>query len=105
MKICVNWTGPVAGVLRAIARCAGAEVVEGAGEADEVLCTKAQEALDFLLAGNRVALVVIGTQEKESAEALAQNERFKDSLTVFRISFTDADGDEIDRFVNHCAGK
>ena len=100
MKLYIQPIGPVKMAFRAIAGLSKCELVETAEEADEVLCMEASEALDVLLLGKRVSLIVLGT-DASSAEGLAKNERFKGQLFVFRFSFTDKDGEEMAALISH----
>ncbi|OGM95103.1 hypothetical protein A2524_03385 [Candidatus Wolfebacteria bacterium RIFOXYD12_FULL_48_21] len=109
-KVYINTEdGPIKNTLGVLIACALGRVVEDMASADEVLCTNVNEALDLLLAGKRVILFAIGVGEgnniEKSAEALGKNERFKELLSVFTISFIGKDGEEMKRFTNHIAGK
>lgn len=109
-KIYNSISGPVGHVLGIIITSARGSVVTDIDSADEILCDNINEALDLLLSGKKVILFAVGfgsgNSVEASAKALSENERFKDSLSVFYISFTaEKDGDEIQRFINHCVGK
>lgn len=100
MKLYIQDRGPVAQALRAIATACGCEIVESADVSDEVLCTDTTKALDVLLSGKKVSLVIVGGNN-ESAETLTKNERFKDRIMLFKINFTDNDCKEMARMMHY----
>jgi len=101
MKLHIQPTGPVGQAFRVVAAAYDHEIMKDADAADEVLCTNIQKATDFLLAGKRVELVLIGKQNESSVEALMKNERFREKLTIFHIDFTENDSYGIEKLIRH----
>ncbi len=102
MKLYIHDESVVGKALGSVASLGG-EVVASMDEADAVLCTDPYRAIDLLMAGRRVVLVQVGTHNTTAVDALEKNVRFKEYLSVFRITFGENDGHNMVAFINHCA--
>lgn len=104
-KIYIAFSGPIATAIDAILQAGNCLVVSSADEADETMCKDTRSALEHLLAGKKVILLQVDGRDTESVTALANNERFKTSLIVFRIKFTEEDSEVMGRLLAHCASE